>query len=106
MAGPPERGAVTAKEQFARLPWRITGALAAGELTRDEHVLLIYLLARIDHDLWKKPPDERVLIAELAVIKAETSWRVTIKRVGQVLNELQEKHWITVESRAGSKKWE
>lgn len=95
-----------ATESFSRLPWRITLALRSDELTRDEYLLLVYLTARITHDQFHEqlPPDGW-LVTELAVLKAETDWPKTLKRLAQVLESLVAKGWIERTTRAGSKKW-
>ena len=93
-------------EQYARVPWRMREALRRDELTRDEFLTLVHLIATIGHDLWMLPVTEQVLVTELAVIGAETSWKKTTARLRQVLEELERKGWIGTRTRSGSKKWE
>jgi hypothetical protein len=97
----PQKRPSLADEEFVRLPWRITEALRRGELSGDEYQLLVYLVAKLAHER----PEDGVLVTSLAVLKAETGFTKTQKRLGQVLQELQAKGWITVETHPGSWKW-
>ena len=94
---------MNAKEQFTRLPWRIMASLSDGELTRDECLTLIYLADQISRR-WRTP--RKPFITELAVIKAETGWGMSPRRLDQLLKSLETKGWISTQTRLGRKKWE
>jgi hypothetical protein len=87
------------------VPWRVTEKLVEGELTRDEFITLVYLVSKISHEHWRKPPDAQVLVTTLDVIKSETGWTKTTARLSQVIASLEEKRWVGTDTRGGSKRW-
>jgi hypothetical protein len=88
----PER--IAAAQDFERLPRAVARALSMAELEFDEHGLLTFLIGSIDFRTQK-------YVNALAGLGGAVQWTRSSDYLRKTLRDLEEKEWITLETRPG-----